>query len=255
MSGRSHTPLFEAMSKGGPSAPAGGGRHGGQSGRVTLPAAALYGIATGVLLLAFLIWTIAFQAGRQSGKQEAIDQFNRGLSRSPDPLLGGGPAAGAGQQAGSQASQPTRQANRTAGAQTGGDRASGVNGSQASAGSGRWLTVRGWIASDPRKTGHNYLKLATAMPGEEAERAIAFLAARGVEAMGVRVDAPAGSANDSGPVDLYSLGLAVPSEQYRAMESARDRHQQLVARLGAEWMARHRGTVDFARTVWERYRG
>ena len=235
------------MSREGPGSPIGSGRQGGQSGRVSLPAAALYGLATGVLLLAFLIWTIAFQVGRQSGKQEAIDQFNRGLSRAPDPLLGNGPTGGG---TPATVAATNGRESRTAS----GDRGSAAGRPQAGDGP-RWLTVRGWIATDPRKNGHNYLKLATAMPGEEAERAIAFLAARGVEAMGVRVDASTGSANDSGPVDLYSLGLAVPSEQYRAMEAARDRHQQLVARLGAEWMARHRGTVDFARTVWERYRG
>lgn len=247
----------------------GGGAVGGGSGRISLPAAAIYGLITVVLILLFAVWTIAFQVGRQSGKQEAVDQFNRGLPRGPDPLLAqadGGLVLGGGDD----------RANGSVNGMAGGGDAGGAGitrerGTQASSAAGGMLTARGWIEEDRRRVGHNYLKLATAVPVEEAERAIAFLAARGVEAMGVAtnsesaVEGGAQGGNDSGPsdsgpsgvdrVDLYSLGLAVPSERYRAMADARERHQQLLSRLGSEWMARHRGTVNFARTGWELFRG
>jgi hypothetical protein len=121
------------------------------------------------------------------------------------------------------------------------------------AGTGAVLSSRG-VTADPREAGKNYLALAT-LSASDAEAAIAFMAANGVEVIGVPVDRGAGRANNAGPAMAYRLFAAagITSEQFRTKQTARTNLEAEVARLGEIWQKQHRGPSNFAKTGWEKY--
>lgn len=111
----------------------------------------------------------------------------------------------------------------------------------------------GFRPDDPRTAGLNYLALAT-LSTEQATDAIAFLRDNGVTVIGVPVlDSRRNSANNPSRYALYSLGLAIPGNQWSAMSNQRLDHQQLIANLGARWQQERRGGSDFSQTNWEKY--
>lgn len=118
---------------------------------------------------------------------------------------------------------------------------------------GTILTPTGYRAQDPRTVGMNYLVLAT-LPTEQAADAIQFMQGNGVTVIGVPVlDSRSSSANNPSRYTLYSLGLAIPGNRWSAMSNQRLEHQQMVARLGAQWQRERRGGSDFSQTNWEKY--
>ena len=119
--------------------------------------------------------------------------------------------------------------------------------------SGTIMSPTGYRAQDPRTEGMNYLVLAT-LPTEQAADAIQFMQANGLTVIGVPVlDSRASSANNPSRYTLYSLGLAIPGNRWSAMSNQRLEHQQVVARLGAQWQRERRGGSDFSQTNWEKY--
>jgi len=114
------------------------------------------------------------------------------------------------------------------------------------------LLADGLRAADPRVTGTNYLELAT-LPADQAQDALAYLASRGVRAIGVPVDSGARAGNNPSRYTLYSLGLAVPSGQYSSTTSERRDHERLVASIGADWMRERRGGSNFSQTLWRKH--
>lgn len=119
--------------------------------------------------------------------------------------------------------------------------------------SGAWvLLADGLKAADPRIPDTNYLELAT-LPPDQAQDALAFLGSKGVRAVGVPVDSGGRDANNPTRYTLYSLGLAVPSGQYRTTTTERREHQQLVASIGSQWMRERQGGSDFSQTLWRKY--
>ena len=114
------------------------------------------------------------------------------------------------------------------------------------------LHAEGVRAADPRVPGSNYLELAT-LPTDQASDAIAYLASRGVRAIGEPVDSGGGSANNPARYTLYSLGLAVPSGQYSSTGPERRDHERLIASIGADWMRDRRGGSNFSQTLWRKY--
>lgn len=121
------------------------------------------------------------------------------------------------------------------------------------AGTGAVMSSKG-VTADPREHGKNYLALAT-LSRADAQGAIAFLAANGVEVIGVPVDRGTGRANNAGPALAYRLFAAagITSEQFRTKQTARTNLEAEVARLGEVWQKQHRGASNFAKTGWEKY--
>lgn len=118
---------------------------------------------------------------------------------------------------------------------------------------GTIMSPTGYRAQDPRTEGMNYLVLAT-LPTEQAADAIQFMQGNGVTVIGVPVlDSRTSSANNPSRYTLYSLGLAIPGNRWSAMSNQRLEHQQMVARLGAQWQRERRGGSDFSQTNWEKY--
>ena len=112
--------------------------------------------------------------------------------------------------------------------------------------SGEIITARGFLEADPRQPGANYLVLATLTEGQATE-AIQFLAANGLEAIGVPVG------GSSSRYRVVSLALAVPSGQYRASAGSRREHERQAAALGARWLKDHQGASDFSQPQWALY--
>lgn len=116
-----------------------------------------------------------------------------------------------------------------------------------------WVLVSGGSRSvDPRSAGVNYLELAT-LPADQALDAIDFMASKGVRVVGVPVDSGGRNANNPDRYRLVSLGLAVPSGQFRTTTNERRDHARLIATIGAEWKRERQGGSDFSQTLWSRY--
>ena len=111
---------------------------------------------------------------------------------------------------------------------------------------GEIITARGFLEADPRQPGANYLVLATLTEGQATE-AVQFLASNGLEAIGVPVG------GSSTRYRIVSLGLAVPSGQYRATAATRREHERQAAALGARWLKDHQGASDFSQPQWALY--
>lgn len=109
------------------------------------------------------------------------------------------------------------------------------------------ISPRGLLRADPRTPETNYLVLAT-LDEAAASDAVQFLAANGLEAVAV----PTSAGSDR--YRVVSLGLAVPSGQFREMGDQRRAHERLVADLGAKWLREQRGASDFSRPQWALYR-
>jgi len=115
------------------------------------------------------------------------------------------------------------------------------------------MSPSGFLAQDPRESGLNYLVLAT-LSTQQAAEAISFLYSNSVTVIGVPVvDSRGSSANNPSRYTLYSLGVAIPGNQWSAMSQARMQHQQRIASLGARWQQERRGTSDFSQTNWEKF--
>lgn len=256
-------------------------------GRISVPITAVYAFVSASLLLAVVVWVIAYNIGFGRGEQQTLREFGLigpelgELARGPDPLAtnernrladadtpplkgqGNGQASGrtGGEETpdniGTERPQPSRtdRAPETA-AETGTQ--SDQTPSRATA-TASLIGPGGALAQDPREGGLNYLKLASGVPRPEATELVAFLTDRGMPALAVMVrpgsvDSGGGATNDSDRFDLYAIDLAVPGARFSAMRSQRERLQEQAARLGSQWRRERQGTVDLARTNWELYR-
>lgn len=119
------------------------------------------------------------------------------------------------------------------------------------AGTGAVLSSKG-VMADPRERGKNYLALAT-LSRSDSEAAILFMAANGVEVIGVPVDRGAGRANNAAPAYRLFAAAGITSEQFRTKQTARTNLEAEVARLGEIWQKQHRGPSSFAKTGWEKH--
>jgi len=115
------------------------------------------------------------------------------------------------------------------------------------------MSPSGFLANDPRQSQFNYLVLAT-LNTEQTADAIAFMYSNSVEVIGVPVvDSRSSSANNPSLYTLYSLGVAIPSNQWNAMSTQRTQHQSLIVNLGSRWQRERRGGSDFSQAFWEKY--
>lgn len=220
-----------------------------------LSTSGVYLAITGVLVLALVVWTVAFRIGKSRGQDMVLREWERAdaigsaagrPTRDPihdpdrDPINAGIIGAD-----GAERSPPALIDNLLD------PPVSSVSGSPAI------LAQTGPLDADPRTPGNNYLKLASSVGGDEAARIVRFLASRGVQAIAVRtrlVDPAPDGVNNPSQYDLYSL-LPVPSDQYSSLATRRQQHERQVRSLGSQWQSQHRGTVNFARPQWEKYSG
>ncbi len=121
---------------------------------------------------------------------------------------------------------------------------------------GNTITSKGGLAGDPREPEMNYLALAI-MTRTEAEAAVAFLSQNGLEAFAIPVDRAGGNANNldpsKSPYRLYAA-KGVSKAEYEKKMTARTNTEAAVARLGQVWQKEHRGSSNFAKPNWERYK-
>lgn len=249
MAGKGSIPLFEALQRSSrdsgiamhrPAIPPLEPKKAGRTGVVRVPSSAIYMAATIVLGLLIAVWAVAFEIGRRAGEDATLrklglvepevrtdpieelingdlpDPIDRPILATPAPPL-----------------------------------------------APRILLPEGPSTHDPRMGQTNYLKLASGVSEEESRGAISFLAEHGIRAMarlvgdssGASVDEPPGPRNNPARYDLFALE-PVPSNRYGELRKIREDLEREVARLGQIWRKPpHRGTVDFAQSVWVKFEG
>lgn len=118
------------------------------------------------------------------------------------------------------------------------------------------ITPKGMLQGDPRESGLNYLNLAQ-MYRTEAEAAVKFLSQNGLEAFAIPVDRPAATANNPDPSrSFYRLYAAkgISTDEYNKKMTARTNTEAAVARLGLLWQKEHRGSSNFSKPGWEKFK-
>ncbi len=225
---------------------------------VTLSVPKFYTLIAVALVLIVGAWAGGYQIGQRDGK----DEMSRFMTDQPvvSPSGADGRAneltnepqtqpRAQGNAAGT--TSPQQQTGTTGPAATQQPRSQPATGATRSAGA--IMTPSGYLTQDPRTAGMNYLVLAT-LPTEQASDAIGFMETNGLTIIGVpQLDSGGTSANNPSRYTLYSLGLAIPGNQWSAMSSQRRDHQQMIADLGAKWQRERRGGSDFSQTNWEKY--
>lgn len=205
-------------------------------------------IAVGFALI-LAAWTIGYQRGNAAGKK-AIEPYVRDQPVvRPTETTASSPRVN---RPGGGADQPNAMTTPT----TTPTATSPATSTTIPTGTARGLAVMspsGFIDTDPREPGLNYLVLAT-LNTEQAADAISFLYLHSVPVIGVPVvDNRSSGANNPSRYRLYSLGVAIPGNQWSAMSVERSQHQKLIADLGARWQRERRGGSDFSQTNWEKY--
>lgn len=116
------------------------------------------------------------------------------------------------------------------------------------------LTARGWLASDPREDGLNYLLLAS-LNLTESEDAIVFLNENGLETFALYVDPSRVRGNNPDPTRPYRLFVSrgITSDEYSKKLTARTSLEGQVARLGPRWQKERKGSSNFAKPDWQKY--
>jgi hypothetical protein len=112
------------------------------------------------------------------------------------------------------------------------------------------LTARGLVA-DPRQKGLNYLRLAD-LPRADAEGAIAFLNANGLDVMGIPVDTPRWASKNDGSVQWYALYVNQGLTREQLGLPGKTALESQVRKLGEIWQRQHRGSSNFAQPGWEK---
>ncbi len=118
------------------------------------------------------------------------------------------------------------------------------------------ITGKGLLQGDPREVDRNYLKLAQ-MTRTEAERAVKFLCENGLDAFAVPVDKVGSNTNNPDPsTAAYWLIAAkgITSEEYSNRLTARTNIEAAVARLGQRWQKEFKGSSNFSKPAWEKFK-
>lgn len=194
-----------------------------------------------VIILVLIAWILGVASG-QSRAERDLAKFDRQTPAITDPLVEGGDSGSQGSGADQVPDRPRTPA------------------SNGSSGSSRvqtyqTLTSKGTLDGDPREAGLNYLALAT-LSGEDAAAAIEFLSQNGLEAFGIPVDSGGSKANNPNPAGTYRLFAfpGVSSDEYKRRATKVTNLEAEAARLGSVWQKQHRGTSNFSRTLWEKYK-
>lgn len=231
---------------GAPAATATTGSRRRDSSGVTVPLIGLY-IGSAVLLgLLFLVWSIGFHRGRSAERAEWQRDLSGGMIGADplvDPTGGSGiqPRASDSKQSGGTGRPPSADQNTNAG-----------SGSLLGGGRAGILTSGGVLSADPRQPGRNYLKLAT-LGRADAERSISYLAASGVETIGVPVvDPKTGSANNPARYEVFAT-VGITGEEYSNNRPVKVELEAKVARIGERFRREAKGPSDFAKPLWMKH--
>jgi hypothetical protein len=116
------------------------------------------------------------------------------------------------------------------------------------------LTAKGWLPSDPRQDGLNYLLLAS-FNLTEAEDAVVFLSENGLETFALYVDPSRIRGNNPDPTRPFRLfaSRGITSDEYSKKMTARTGIEGQVARLGPRWQKERKGSSNFAKPDWQKY--
>lgn len=216
------------------------------AGGVTVPLIGLYIGSATLLGLLFLVWSIGFHRGRGAERAEWQRDLSGGMIGADplvDPTAGSGsqPRAGDSKQAGGTGRAPSADQNTNTG-----------TGSLLGGGRAGILTSGGVLSADPRQPGRNYLKLAT-LGRADAERSIAYLAASGVETIGVPVvDPKTGSANNPARYEVFAT-VGITGEEYSNNRPVKVELEAKVARIGERFRREAKGPSDFAKPLWMKH--
>lgn len=235
---------------------------------MTLPANAVYYSVAVVVLAIVFAWVIGYRLGEAKRAKE-LAPFTK-----PDPLqiqepsasvtqpsgvAGSGGVGNAGQgtaavvpnpprpQGSPQSGQAAPIANRPASVE--------VSSTASPTSESDVFLPQGWTAVDPREVGLNYLHFQI-MARQEAELAVKFLSANGLEALAVplKVDRSGSRGNNPPPADAkYRVVLrkGLTGDEFRE-GTAKQSMQAGAQRVGQVWKRDHRGTTDFSACSWEK---
>ena len=211
---------------------------GGSLVRVPINAVSI-GVAVGIILV-LVAWIFGVATG-QSRAERDLARFDRQTPNITDPLVEGTDSGLNGGSANQPLDRPKTQVSKNPGT--------------SKAAVGQTLTSKGTLDGDPREAGLNYLALAV-LSAEDAASAIEFLSQNGLEAFGVPVDSGASKANNPIPAGTYRLFAfpGVSSDEYKRRATKVTNLEAEAARLGSVWQKQHRGTSNFSRTQWEKYK-
>lgn len=228
-------------------------------GVVSLPLNSLYLSIAAVIGLAIVIWAAAYWFGGRAKEKELAPYISAGVQP------GGGTQTQA-PQANTTPTNPTANPQpipppRLSGSLTSQDATkSNTNPPTLSAptftGPGTIITSKGMAERDPREAGLNYLAIVR-LPRTDAEKVVAFLAANGLEAIGVPVAQVEKGGKAANNLPLYQVTAlqGITGEQYRKEDPIKVKIDQEVQRLGVIWKRDHRGTTNFMQSGWVKYKG
>ena len=225
-------------------------------GLVSLPLNGIYLSIAAVIGVAIAVWALAYWLGGRAKEKELAPYISAGVQPTGTKQPNGGAV-----------SNPTTNPNpvpppRLSGsilAQDPNRSGSAINPPTLPApsfsGSGSVLTSKGMVEKDPREPGLNYLAIVR-LPRADAEKVVTFLAANGLEAIGIPAPVEKG-AKPANNLPLYQIIAlqGITGEQYRKEDPIKVKVDQEVQRLGVIWKRDHRGTTNFMQSGWVKYKG
>ncbi|HEX2838259.1 MAG TPA: hypothetical protein VHN77_09060 [Phycisphaerales bacterium] len=112
------------------------------------------------------------------------------------------------------------------------------------------MTARGWLPSDPRESGKNYLELAT-LQRDDAAKAVIYLTGSGQDAFAVPLDQKANPANNRSLRYRLIAWPGLTADEYAGGRGDQaSRIQNAVSRLGKQWG----GPSDFRMPQWVKFK-
>jgi hypothetical protein len=220
----------------------------GPARAVNLPLPYLLLGAAGVLLAVALSWSVGFSRGQNAGEAKwggsdtgsrtpaVTDPLQTSGTMPVNPDLVKGP--------GTEGTRPPQAQDKP--------KASNRTASKLPDGSAAPVPVAP-ITGDPRVAGMNYLVLGSHLERTLAERAVAFLAENGVQAMMIPEFDKAAKGSNNAAQGRYRLvsALALPGDQTKS--AAANKLKADIARLGKAFKQDHKGQTDFAGAFWEKF--
>jgi hypothetical protein len=216
---------------------------------------------------ALIVWGVAYKLGFTSGKQSTEDLVRRdppavvepGPQETPKPNeakgLGNLGLVSPEPMAAPTAKEPPRVLSKSAPSGADDIKMPAELGPGRYDNPGTWtdtLTTNGWVVTDPRVSGLNYLWLGN-MPRQDAGEAVEFLGLNGVEAFATPVENSARGAKDSDPVQTYRV-WAGPGLSGADLRSNKDEPlEKRIERLGQYWSTQAKKRYDFRKPQWVKY--
>lgn len=117
------------------------------------------------------------------------------------------------------------------------------------------ITAKGLLAEDPRIGEKNYLNVVS-LKRPDAESAIKFLTANGLESFAIPVDPKSSLAKNLDPskaIFRVYLAQGFTRAEYGEQQRTRDKMQRDVAKLGTVWQKELKGTSNLGSSTWEKY--